>query len=247
MKLTVVGCSGSGPGPKSPASSYLVEHDGFRLLLDLGNGAFGTLQKYVDVSVIDAVCFTHLHADHCLDLTGYYVVRRYHATSPWPRIPVYGPVGTAERLAKAYDLEPDPGMTEEFDFREWDGPVTIGPFEIEPFPVEHPVTAFSLRIREGDSILAYSGDTGPCAGLDAAAEGADLFLAEASFVESRENPPDLHLTGKQAGEAAKRARVGRLVLTHIPPWHNRQNALDEATDVYGGPIHLAETGQVYEF
>ncbi|MCW2531495.1 MAG: beta-lactamase domain protein, partial [Blastococcus sp.] len=36
MKLTVVGCSGSGPGPKSPASSYLVEHDGFRLLLDLG-------------------------------------------------------------------------------------------------------------------------------------------------------------------------------------------------------------------
>jgi ribonuclease BN (tRNA processing enzyme) len=251
MRLTVIGCSGSFPGPLSAASCYLLEdeHEGrtWRVLLDLGSGAFGTLQKYVDVSVIDALCFTHLHADHCLDLTGYYVVRRYHATSPWPRIPVYGPVGTAERMAKAYDLEPDPGMTEEFDFREWDGPITIGPFSIEPVSVAHPVTAFSLRIKAGDSILAYSGDTGPCEGLESAAEGADLFLAEASFVEARDNPPDLHLTGRQAGDVAKRAAVGRLVLTHIPPWHNRQMALDEAHAVFDGPINLAETGQVYEF
>lgn len=188
-----------------------------------------------------------LEAPHHRDLTGYYVVRRYHATSPWPRLPVYGPVGTAERMAKAYDLEPEPGMTEEFDFREWDGPITVGPFSIEPFSVAHPVTAFSLRIKAGDSILAYSGDTGPCEGLETAAEGADLFLAEASFVGTRENPPDLHLTGRQAGDVAKRAGVGRLVLTHIPPWHNRQMALDEAHAVFDGPINLAETGQVYEF
>ena len=250
MRLTVIGCSGSFPGPLSACSCYLIEeeHEGrtWQVLLDLGSGAFGTLQKYVDVSAIDALCFSHLHADHCLDLTGYYVVRRYHSTSPWPRLPVYGPVGTAERMAKAYDLDPHPGMNEEFDFREWDGAITVGPFTIEPFPVAHPVTAFSLRVTAGDSVLVYSGDTGPCEGLEAAAEGADLLLAEASFVETRDNPPDLHLTGRQAGEVAKRAGAGRLVLTHIPPWHNRQNALDEAHEAYDGPIHLAETGQVYE-
>jgi ribonuclease BN (tRNA processing enzyme) len=250
MRLTVIGCSGSFPGPLSAASCYLLEeeHEGrtWRVLLDLGSGAFGTLQKYVDVSAIDALCFSHLHADHCLDLTGYYVVRRYHTTAPWPRLPVYGPAGTAARMARAYDLDPDPGMTEEFDFREWAGPVSIGPFEIEPIEVAHPVAAYSLRVRSGDAVLTYSGDTGPCEGLEKAAEGADLLLAEASFVESGDNPPDLHLTGRQAGQAAQRAGVKRLVLTHIPPWHNRQTALDEAHEVYEGPINVAETGQVYE-
>ena len=47
MKLTVLGCSGSVPGPDSPASGYLVEAEGYRLVLDLGHGAFGALQRYV--------------------------------------------------------------------------------------------------------------------------------------------------------------------------------------------------------
>ena len=41
MRLTVVGCAGSFPGPDSPASCYPVEHDGARILLDLGNGSLG--------------------------------------------------------------------------------------------------------------------------------------------------------------------------------------------------------------
>jgi ribonuclease BN (tRNA processing enzyme) len=41
MRLTVVGCSGSMPGPHSPASCYLLEADGFRLVVDLGSGALG--------------------------------------------------------------------------------------------------------------------------------------------------------------------------------------------------------------
>ena len=57
MKLTIVGCAGSAPGPNSPASCYLVEHDGFRLVLDLGNGSFGTLQAVVDPDAIDAVFY----------------------------------------------------------------------------------------------------------------------------------------------------------------------------------------------
>ena len=52
MRLTIVGCSGSFAGPASPASSYLVraEHDGrdYNLLLDLGSGALGALQRHLD-------------------------------------------------------------------------------------------------------------------------------------------------------------------------------------------------------
>jgi len=54
MRLTVVGCSGSMPGPHSPASCYLLEADGFRLVVDLGNGALGGLQQYTALSLAGA-------------------------------------------------------------------------------------------------------------------------------------------------------------------------------------------------
>ena len=250
MRITVVGCSGSYPGPDSPASCYLVEAEAdgrtWRLLLDLGNGALGALHRYADPLAVDAVLISHLHADHCLDLCGYYVMRKYHPTGAQPQIPVWGPPGTAERMARAYDLPLDPGMTHEFDFRTWDGPVEIGPFTVTPVPVTHPVDAFGLRVAADGATLAYSGDTGPTPVLDDLARDADLFLAEASFRSGDANPPDLHLTGADGGEVAARAGVRRLVLTHVPPWHDPQDALAEARAAYDGPLDLARPGATYE-
>ena len=77
VKVTVLGCSGSVPGPDSPASGYLIEADDYRLVLDLGHGAFGALQRYVRPADVDAIVVTHLHADHCIDLTAYIVALRY--------------------------------------------------------------------------------------------------------------------------------------------------------------------------
>jgi ribonuclease BN (tRNA processing enzyme) len=86
MKLTVVGCSGSLSGPDSPASSYLVqapyENRTFSLLLDCGPGAMGALYRYLDPREIDAIGLSHLHADHCLDLTGYHVAACYSHLCP---------------------------------------------------------------------------------------------------------------------------------------------------------------------
>ncbi|WP_203336033.1 MBL fold metallo-hydrolase [Nocardioides limicola] len=251
FRMTVIGCSGSYPGPESPASSYLLEcaHEGrtWRILMDLGSGALGVLHRYADPLQIDAVFLSHLHADHCLDLCGYYVLRRYHPTGHAGRIPVWGPHGTADRMARAYDLPLDPGMHEEFDFRIHDGlPVQVGPFSVVTTPVVHPVEAYALRVTAEGRTLTFSGDTGPCRGLDEAAAGADLLLAEAAFMEGKDNPPDLHLTGREAGEAATKAGVGRLVLTHVPAWHDPKVALEEAADVYDGPIDLAHTGAVYK-
>jgi ribonuclease BN (tRNA processing enzyme) len=250
VRLTVVGCSGSYPGPVSPASCYLLEeeHEGrtWRVLVDLGNGALGALHRYADPLSVDAVLVSHLHADHCLDLCGYYVMRKYHPTGHQPQIPVWGPPGTAERMARAYDLPTDPGMNHEFDFRTWGGPVELGPFTVTPMPVAHPVDAFGLRIAAGGVTLAYTGDTGPAPVLDDLARDADLFLAEASFRTGDPNPPDLHLTGAEGGAVAARAGVKRLVLTHVPPWHDPQDALAEAATAYDGPTELAFAGAVYE-
>lgn len=251
MRLTVVGCSGSYPGPESAASCYLVEADQggrtWRILLDLGSGALGSLQALSDATAIDAVFLSHLHADHCLDLCGYYVMRKYHPDGALPRIPVWGPAGTAARMARAYDLDEVPGMSEEFDFRPYGTTaVRLGPFTVTARRVVHPVTAYGLRIQADDRCLAYSGDTGVCHGLDDTARESHLFLCEASFMEGAPNPPDLHLTGAEAGRTAQQTKAERLVLTHVPPWHDREAVRAEAAGEYTGPIEVAAPGQVYE-
>jgi len=250
MRLTVVGCSGSYPGPDSPASCYLVEADldgrTWRILLDLGNGALGALHRYADPLTIDGVFLSHLHADHFLDLCGYYVMRKYHPLGPQPRIPVWGPRGTAARLARVYDLPLVPGMREEFDFGVYGAkPIEFGPFCLEAIAVRHPTKAYALRVTADGKTLTYSGDSAPCAGLERAALGADLFLAEASFRVGYINPPGIHLTGRDVGKTATRADVSRVVLTHIPPWHVPQRALDEAQTSFAGSLDLAVAGATY--
>lgn len=249
MKLTVVGCAGSYPGPESPASCYLVEADQdgrtWRILLDLGNGALGALHRYADPLSIDAVLLSHLHADHCIDMTSFYVLRKYHPSGAQPAIPVWGPKGTARRLAKAYDLPKTPGMKAEFNFHRYRGEFTLGPFVIEPISVDHPVEAFGVRVSADGATLAYSGDTGPCEAVGRLADGVDLFLCEASFLDRHANPDSVHLTGSQAAEAATGANVGRLVLTHVPAWYDPAEVLAEAAG-FNGPVELAAPGASFQ-
>ncbi|GLY89488.1 MBL fold metallo-hydrolase [Actinoallomurus iriomotensis] len=248
MRITVIGCSGSFPGPDSPASCYLVQAGGFALLLDLGSGALGALQNHIGLYDIDAILFTHLHADHCLDLCGYWVARKYAPDGLKPRIPVYGPGGVAERMARAYDLDPEPGMSEAFDFRTLaPGTFDVGPFTVTAATVNHPVEAYGFRVEHEGAALAYTGDTGECEALVDLARGVDLLLAEASFVEREGLPDDLHLTARQAGVYATRADAGRLVLTHLVPWNDPGHTLAEAkSSGYRGHIELASQGAVYD-
>lgn len=251
MRLTIIGCSGSYPGPDSAASCYLVEADDeagrtWRLVFDMGNGALGALQQHTDPLAVDGVLLSHLHADHCVDLTGYYVLGCYHPSGVRPTIPVWGPDGTAERINAAYNLPGSPAMTGVFDYRTLTGPIRVGPFEVVPTPVVHPVSAYAFRVSAGGRTLTYSGDSGVCANLDESARDADLFLVEASFLEGEDNPPDLHLTGREAAETATRAGARRVLVTHVPPWYDKARVLAEAKSGYDGPLDLAVAGATYE-
>lgn len=264
MKLTIIGCTGSLPGPGSPASSYLVSAwDGERewqILLDLGSGAIGVLQRYTDIRNLDGVFISHLHPDHFMDLCGMHVTIRWDPNG-WDRerMQVWGPAATKDRIETAYGLAPeDPeGMDKDFVFNSWNAlqPVEVGPFKITPYPVRHPIEeAYALRVEatepvEGGtmtSVLTYSGDTDSCDGLVEAARGADMFLCEAAFEEGRDDHIEgVHLTGKRAGQAATDAGVQRLLLTHIPVWTDINTVVDEAKEVYDGGIAIAVSGVTY--
>jgi ribonuclease BN (tRNA processing enzyme) len=261
MKLTIVGCSGSISGPDSPASSYLVQapfdNRIFSLLLDIGPGAMGALYRYVDPRDIDAIALSHLHADHCLDLCGYYVAACYSPNAPWLRRPVFAPADAAERLTRAYEVptvddaveESGPSIAEHFDWRTWQPSQRIGPFLLRTARVAHPVEAYGIRVEEvtaGGGSMVYSGDTGPSEALAQLVNGVDLLLVESAFIDEPGNPPGMHLTGGQAAAIAQAARVREVVLTHIPPWHEPERVLAEAKPHFDGPVSLAMSGAVWD-
>lgn len=274
MRLRPVGVSGSFPGPAAPASSYLVQVSpaesvaaghgarGWNLLLDLGNGAFGALQQYLDPMALDAVSISHLHPDHCADLSGLYVYLRYHPERGSLRdggrgapLPVYGP-STAERhVALSYGLSEGESMDNDFEFRSWarTSTATVGPLTIEPHRVFHPVETYGVRITGpsvsgGSAVLAYTGDTDACTSVVELARDADLLLSEAAFLEGRDDgvEPGIHLTGHRAGQVATDAGARSLLLTHLPVWNDPAATLAEARGTYAGPVDVAAPGTVYD-
>jgi ribonuclease BN (tRNA processing enzyme) len=261
MKLTIVGCSGSLSGPDSAASSYLVQAPYqdriFSLLLDCGPGAMGALYRYLDPREVDAIALSHLHADHCLDLCGYYVAARYSPNAPWPRRPVYAPANAASRITQAYEVpngeigpsELGPSIAEHFDWRSWQPSQRIGPFTVRTVRVNHPVEAYAIRVQEDNprgGVMVYSGDTGPSEALVQLANGVDLLLVESAFLDHPDNPHGMHLSGAQAAAIGQDAGVAAIVLTHIPPWHEPDRVLAEATPHFDGPVTLAKPGAAWD-
>src|SRR3954447_24907498 len=146
VRMTIVGCAGSFPTASSAASCYLVEEEDthgrtWRVLLDLGSGALGPLQRYLHPKQLDAILLSHLHPDHFIDTCGLYVALRYDpAGQVERRVPIHRPRGTRERLIAAYGADDHGSLDDVYEVWTWaDGaPVGIGPITVTPYTVEHP-------------------------------------------------------------------------------------------------------------
>ncbi|MCL2090754.1 MAG: MBL fold metallo-hydrolase [Micrococcales bacterium] len=255
MRLRVLGCAGSFPSADSAASAYLVSADAaagrtWTVLLDLGSGALGPLQRWGDPYALDLVAISHLHADHCADLAALDVARRFRPDGPCAPVPVWGPPGTSARIAELVGKE---SGSVQLDVRTWTpgAPVVVGPLTLTPVAMTHTVPTFGLRIvgpSDADPshqvTLAYTADTDTGPGLDTLAADTDLLLAEAGLADDADAPRGLHLTARRAAEAAVRAGARRLVLTHIPAWNDPAQSLADAAEIYPGPLDLATPGRL---
>jgi ribonuclease BN (tRNA processing enzyme) len=181
------------------------------------------------------------------DACSYVVVRRYAPDGPYPPLPMYAPAGAPDRLAAAYSAE-EGSLDDVYTFYGLQpGTFPIGPFTVTVDQVKHPVETYGVRIEQGGRVLAYSADTGPCEALLRLANRADVFLCEASYLDGMDNPPDLHLTGREAGEAATKAEVGTLLLTHlVTAWGSEVATLEAASGAFDGPIEVVRPGARYE-
>ena len=204
MRLTVIGCAGSAPAPEAACSCYLIEADGYRLLLDLGAGASGPLQKYADPATIDALILSHRHSDHHADITQLWRLREVSSAPP---LPITGPSDMPAVLRS----DPDA-----FDVTvAQSGPAKFGPIDVRLARVQHG-ECWATRI--GDA-LCYTADTGPCDAIDELAQGCRVLLAEASGFDA-DGPSKGHLNAGDAGRLAARSGTALLILTHLRAWQD---------------------------
>jgi len=248
VKLTVVGCAGSFPRSDSACSAYLVEAEGFHLLLDMGNGALGALQQHVGLYDLDALFISHLHGDHCFDACTYVVARRYAPGGPLPTLPLHAPAGTLARFARAYEINPGGSRLDEIYDERVLTPKSfeIGPFQVRVERTNHPVETYGVRLEHGGRVLAYSADSAPTDALVSLARDADVFLCEATWSSTVTNSPNLHVTGAEAGEHATRAGAERLLLTHLMAWSDPGRTLEEATSTFDGKVVVVASGDSYD-
>jgi ribonuclease BN (tRNA processing enzyme) len=245
MRMTVLGGCGAWPDAGRACSGYLVEVDGFRLLVDPGYATLPRLLRHVDAADVDAVLVSHGHPDHCADLNP---LLRARALNPDPpvRLRVHALPGSLDRVL-ALDR---PGMLDDaltlVPFSS-SGRFEIGPFSVQTWPLPHFVPNAGLRLTAGGRVLAYTGDTGPCREIVDLARDADLFVAEATYVDEvpREDARDLS-SARQAGEQAARAGAARLMLTHLWPGTPPSRSLDAARAAYDGEIGVAREDETVD-
>ena len=233
MRLTVLGACGAWPEPGQACSGFLVEQDGFRLVLDLG---YATMPRLP--GPVDAVFISHGHPDHCADLNPLLRARAMAAV-PMAPLPVYALPGALDAVL-ALDR---PGMLDDaYVLHEVTAgaPFTIGPFAAETRLLPHWVPNVGIRLSAGGQVLAYTGDCGPSPDVVALARGADLLIAEATHLEPVPEDVRAYLSSpRQAGRQARQAGVKRLLLTHLWPGTEHAAAVAEAAAEYGGEISVA--------
>lgn len=242
MKLTVLGGCGAWPTADQPCSGYVVEHDGFALLLDPGYATLPRLLARMPAERVDAVLVSHGHPDHCADLNPLLRARALRE-EPLPALPVHTLPGALDAVLA---LDAPRMLAGAFTLREYTAGhrFGIGPFQVDAWLLPHFVPNAGLRLTADGLVLAYTGDTGPSPAVAAMARDASLLLAEATHPDHVWPPSDAPYlsTARQAGEHAARAGAERLMLTHLWPGTDRAAAATAAGMAYRGDISVAVPG-----
>jgi phosphoribosyl 1,2-cyclic phosphate phosphodiesterase len=203
-------CRSDDPRDRRSRPSIFVEcDDGRHVLVDTTPDLRAQALRH-DIRRVDAIIFTHAHADHVMGLDE---VRRFNILSGAP-VPVYSDATTAADIRRVfgYVFESDaPKGGGVPDLRLWTigGRFSLGHQEVVPIPIRHGSRQI-LGLRFGR--FAYLTD---CNGIPESSfdllGGLDCLVLDAL----RHKPHPTHFTVAEAVAAARRIGAGRTLFTHI--------------------------------
>ncbi|CCQ93970.1 conserved hypothetical protein [[Clostridium] ultunense Esp] len=241
LKWTILGFWGAYPEADSATSTYLLEAEGYRLLVDCGSGAVSRLQRHLSIQDLDALILSHYHHDHIADVgvLQYAMLIQNQLGNRKKPLPIYGHRHDIRNFNALTFAEYTTGVsiTE-------DQTIRIGPFEVSFCPTTHPVYCLAMRFNHNGKSLVYTADTEWSEPLVEFARNADLLVCEANLYNHQWGKVGGHLTAGQAGALAAKARVKSLLLTHFPHYGDLETLATQAKETYGGPVALARQDMV---
>jgi ribonuclease BN (tRNA processing enzyme) len=246
MKVTVLGGGGAYPTAHQGCGGFLVEHDGFRLVVDPGYATIQRLLALADAADIDAVWVSHGHPDHCADLQPLLRARAL-LTPPTAALPVYAPLGSLATLLALDQPNTVDSAYVLHDVADGDA-FEIGPLQCTARDLPHMVPNLGIRISgraAAPTVLAYTGDCGPNPVVAELATGADLLIADATHPETVPEARAAYLSSaRQAGAWAQSAGAKALLLTHLWPGTDPDAAFAAAAETFDGPVEVATPGLI---
>jgi ribonuclease Z len=248
-KLTILGSSNAIPSLEHDNTHMVLETHSHTILVDCASNPIVRLQQAgINPHKVTDIILTHFHPDHVsglpLFLMDIWLLGRQTALN------IYGLEHTLERVEAMMGL---------FSWQDWPNfyPVNFYRIPEEPFamvmdnddvrayasPVKHFIPNVGLRfeLKEEAKSLSYSCDTEPCSAVFALSKDVNLLLHEASGNFSG------HSSATQAGDVARTADVGELVLIHYPTGALASGDLvAQAALKFSGPIRMAHDFMVVE-
>jgi ribonuclease BN (tRNA processing enzyme) len=237
LKLTIIGHWGGYPKKNEASSGYLLEEQGFKLLIDCGSGVLSFLQEHIEAYDLDAAILSHYHPDHTADigvLQHALLIQKY--------------LGKYNKSLPFYAHKEDKQGFETLTYKDLmrgtaynpDTALKVGPFTITFLRTKHPVPCYALRIEAGGKVLVYTADSAYQEAFIPFSKDADIFLCECNFYGDMDGSGAGHMNSLDSGRIAKDAGVKKLVLTHLPHYGDLNNLVKEASGIYNGEIILAE-------
>lgn len=242
LKIIPIGVWGGYPNKNEATSSFLIEQDGFRCLVDCGSGVLGAVQNYTELRELDAVIISHYHPDHVADIG----VLQHAAMvgmqlKEWDT-PLY--IYAHDKDLEEFNKLSYKGVTKGRVIKASDT-LELGPWQVTFCETIHPVYCLAMRFTANDRTVVFTADTAWKEELVDFSRGADLLVAESNLYEKYIGIIGGHMSGSQAGKLAEQAGAKQLLLTHLPQYGELNDILEAAKSSYSGNVEFAKIGKTY--
>jgi phosphoribosyl 1,2-cyclic phosphate phosphodiesterase len=233
-------CRSDDPRNNRLRASVYVQGGGADIVVDTPPDFREQALRY-GVRHIDAVLFTHAHADH---IFGFDDIRRFNTIQGHSMIPAYAGAGVIPDLKRIFPYvvpeKPEGLFRPIIEFREVSGPFRVGQINITPVPVEHDGRqTLGFRFDCDNAGFGYVPD---CSRMpDSSMEllkGVDVMVLDAL----KPTPHKTHLTVGESIGLIQKIDAGRSYMIHM--CHDIEHAETEAGLPDG--IRLSYDGLVVE-
>ena len=247
MKLTVLGAGTCVHTTERACSGYWIESGSVRLRLDAGAGTMHAMTRFgLPWEAITHQFISHFHLDHCGELPGllwcYRFGRKAPRTAP---LEMLGPVGLHALLESTSTLYGASLFEQEFpvvvsELRPGEAVALGADLTLRVGKTLHTDESLAVRVESGGRTIGYTGDAAWADDLPRFFAGADLLIAECSYIELP--PGSRHLDPAHAARLAREAGARRLVPTHFYFDPDEERLRERLAADYGGEVTVAHDG-----